>query len=140
MAAITIDSPRWLEGWGEPQRDRWAEPLSQPRQAPVLRLVAGAGSRRTDLAVYRRRRLVALVVVGLVLAAALAVGSMLLTRVGSAGSVPQGRQVHVVAEGETYWSIAADHAHGADLRVAVDELVDVNGARLLLAGDRIELP
>lgn len=132
MAAVTIDSPRWRDGWGEP--------LSQPRQAPVLRLVDGAGTRRTDLAVYRRRRLVALVVVGLLLAAVLAVGSMLVTRAGSAGSVPVGRQVHVVQQGETYWSIAADHSDGADLRIAVDELVDSNGARLLLPGDRIELP
>lgn len=132
MAAITIDSPRWRDGWGEP--------LSQPRQPPVLRLVDGTGTRRPDLAVYRRRRLVVLVVAGLLLAAVLAVGSMLLTRAGAAGSQPVGRQVHIVETGETYWSIAADHTDGRDLRLAVDELVDANGARLLLPGDRIELP
>src|SRR4051812_36274270 len=99
MAAIVIDSPRWRDGWGEP--------LSRPAPEPALRLV-GAGTRRPDVAVVRRRRLVALVVAGLVVALVLGVGSMVLTRPATAGSLPEGRQTHVVEPGETYWSIAAD--------------------------------
>jgi hypothetical protein len=132
MAAVTIDSPRWKDGWGEP--------LSQPHPKPALRLVDGAGTRRPDLAVYRRRRRAVLVVAALLVVAVLAVGSALVRRVGEAGAQPVGRQVHVVEAGETYWSIAAAHHDGGDLRVEVDALVDANGGRLLLPGDRIELP
>ena len=132
MAAIQIDSPRWRDGWGEP--------ISTPvRPKPVLRLV-DSGARRPDPVVLRRRRLLVAVVVGLLLAVALGIGSMVLSHPASAGSLPQGRQTHVVQAGETYWSIAADLPHDGDLRVTVDRLIDANGARPLFAGDRIELP
>ena len=132
MAAVVIDSPRWRDGWGEPALDRRAS-------QPVLRLV-DSGCRRPDAAVLRRRRLAVLVVAGVLLAVALGIGSLVLSRPATAGSLPSGRQTHVVQPGETYWSIAADLPHSGDLRVAVDELIDANGARPLFAGDRIELP
>lgn len=133
MAAITIDSPRWREGWGDTVR-------SEPQPQPVLRLVDGAGTRRPDLAVLRRRRRIVLAVVALVAVAVLIVGLSLVNRIGTAGALPQGRQVHIVQPGESYWSIAASTNDGGDLRLAVDELIDANGARMLLPGDRIELP
>ena len=132
MAAIVIDSPRWLEGWGEAQRE------GSPVPAPDLRLVGG--TRRPDLGLVRRRRLVAAVVLGLVLALALGLGSLALTRPASAGTLPTGRQTHVVQSGETYWSIAGRYRHGGDLRIAVNQLIDANGGRPLFPGDRIELP
>lgn len=131
MAAITIDSPRWRDGWGEP-----LSTPSSPR--PALRLV-DSGDRRPDVSVLRRRRLVAGVVLALVLAAALALASVALTRPAGAGSLPQGRRTHAVRAGDTYWSIAAATTDG-DVRLAVDELVDANGGRALFPGDRIELP
>jgi hypothetical protein len=118
MAAIIIDSPRWRDGWGEP--------LSQPSPQPALRVVDGTGTRRPDLAVYRRRRRAVLAVAALVAVAVLAVGIALVNRVGAAGAVPEGRQVHVVQPGDTYWSIAAATTDG--------------GARTLFPGDRVELP
>ena len=132
MAAVVIDSPRWRDGWGEP--------LSAPEPRPALRLV-GDGERRVDRRVYRTRRLVALVLAGLLVAAALAIASATLARPATAGSLPVGRQTHVVEAGDTYWSIAAARHHGGgDLRVEVDQLVDANGGRALQPGDRIELP
>jgi hypothetical protein len=99
-----------------------------------------AGGRRPDAATLRRRRLAVVVVLGLVVAVALGVASAMLSRPAVAGSVPQGRQTHVVQPGESYWSIADDLTDHGDLRVAVDELIDANGGRALFAGDRIELP
>ena len=132
MAAITIDSPRWRDGWGEP--------LSTPASsAPALRLV-DSGDRRPDARVLRRRRLAVVVVLGVLLAVALAVASATLSRPAHAGSLPAGRQTHVVQPGETYWSIAAATTDGGDVRVAVDALIDANGGRALFPGDRIELP
>ena len=140
MAAIQIDSPRWRDGWGDAQRDGWGEPLaSPPAPRPALRLV-DSGARRPSPAVLRRRRFVVAVVLGLLLAATLAVASAVLARPTTAGSLPQGRQTHVVQPGETYWSIAAATSHGGDLRIAVDALVDANGGRPLFPGDRIEVP
>jgi hypothetical protein len=131
MAAVVIDSPRWRDGWGEPR--------TTPEPRPALRLV-DSGCRRPDAAVLRRRRVAAALVLGLLVAVALGVGSLLLTRPAVAGSLPSGRQTHLVQPGETYWSIAADLPHDGDLRIAVDQLIDANGARPLVAGDRIELP
>jgi Tfp pilus assembly protein FimV len=133
MAAITIDSPRWLDGWGEPL----STPAPAPR--PALRLV-DSGARRPDAQVLRRRRLAVVVVVGVLLAVALAVTSAALSRPAAAGSLLQGRQTHLVQPGDTYWSIAAATTDHGDVRVAVDALVDANGGRPLFPGDRIELP
>ena len=132
MAAITIDSPRWRDGWGEP--------LSTPaRPAPALRLV-DSGDCRPDARVLRRRRLAVVVVLGLLLAVALAMASSALSSPAEAGSPAVGRRTHLVQPGETYWSIAAATTDGGDVRMAVDELIDANGGRALFPGDRIVLP
>ena len=133
MAAITIDSPRWRDGWGESIRH-------QPPARPELRVVTGSGSRRTDEAVLRRRRLVAIVAALAVLAALTVGATSLLGAPASAGEPAIGRVTHLVQPGETYWSIAAGLEHRGDLRVFVDRLVDANGGRALVAGDRIEVP
>ena len=133
MVDVVIDSPRWRDGWGEP--------LSTPRpERPALQLV-DSGCRRPAPAVLRRRRLLAVVVVGLVVALALGIASMVLAEPATAGAPAVGRQTHLVEAGETYWSIAAQYHHGSgDLRVEVDELIDANGARPLFPGDTIDLP
>ena len=146
MAAITIDSPRWREGWGENLREGWGENLregwgedlrQQAPTRPALQLV-GAGSRRPDAATFRRRRLAVLLSVVVLLA--LAVAAFALSRPASAGAVPQGPRTHVVEAGETYWSIAAEVHERGDLRTTVDALIDANDARALLPGDVIDLP
>jgi len=134
MAAIVIDSPRWVDGWGEPRTRR--------DERPALQLVGvGDGTRRPDPRVVRRRRLVALVLLFVVVALACGAASVVLSRPATAGAVPTPRPAYVVEQGDTYWSIAAARHHGgADLRIEVDQLIDANGARPLVAGDRIDIP
>ena len=154
MAAVVIDSPRWREGWGEAQREGWGdaqregwrEPQREgraPARRPDLRVLdGGREDRRARRRVVRRRRRLAVVAAaGLAVALALAVASNVLARPATAGAAPQGRQTQAVEVGDTYWSIAAEVApDGADLRLVVDQLIDANGARPLVAGDRIEVP
>jgi hypothetical protein len=86
------------------------------------------------------RRIVALAgLVALLVVLALAVSS-LASRPAAASNPVVGRTVHVVQPGDTYWSIAESVAHDGDLRTFVDALVDANGGRPLVAGDRIEVP
>ena len=134
MAAIVIDSPRWVEGWGEPSTRR--------DERPALRLVGvGDGTRRPDPRVLRRRRLVVALVVFLLIAAAFGAASIALSRPATAGALPAPRPTYVVEAGDTYWSIAAARHHGSgDLRIEVDQLIDANGARPLVPGDRIDIP
>ena len=134
MAAIVIDSPRWVEGWGEPGTRR--------AERPALQLVGvGDGTRRPDPRVLRRRRFVAAVVLLVLVAVACATASVVLSRPATAGAAPVARPSYVVEAGDTYWSIAAARHHGGgDLRIEVDRLVDLNDARPLLAGDHIDLP
>jgi hypothetical protein len=132
MVDVVIDSPRWRDGWGEP--------LSAPTgDRPALRLV-DSGSRRPGAALVRRRRAVVVAAVGVLLAVVLGVASMVLARPATAGSRPEAARTHVVQPGDTYWSIADRYDDGGDLRLAVDALIDVNGARPLFPGDRIDLP
>lgn len=132
MAAIVIDSPRWVEGWGEPGTRR--------DERPALRLV-GDGTRRPDPRVVRRRRLVAALALLLVVAVASGIAAAALSRPATAGGMPAPRPTYVVEAGDSYWSIAAARHHGSgDLRIEVDQLIDANGARPLVAGDRIDVP
>ena len=57
---------------------------------------------------------------------------------GRAGRGPT--HVHVVAPGETFWSIAREIAPAADPRPVVDRLVAANGGPSLYAGERLVLP
>ena len=134
MAAIVIDSPRWVEGWGEPGTRR--------DDRPALRLVGvGDGTRRPDPRILRRRRLVVALVLLLLVAVACGAASVALSRPATAGAVPTSRPTYVVEAGDTYWSIAAARHHGSgDLRIEVDQLIDANGARPLVPGDRIDIP
>jgi len=134
MAAIVIDSPRWIEGWGEP--------VTRRDERPALRLVGvGDGTRRPDPRALRRRRFVALVVLFVLVAAAFGAALVALSRPATAGSIPAPSPTYVVESGDTYWSIASARHHGTgDLRIEVDQLIDANGARPLVPGDRIDLP
>ena len=46
----------------------------------------------------------------------------------------------VVQPGDTLWSIAADVAPDADVRITVDQLIALNGASPIVAGQELVLP
>lgn len=99
----------------------------------------GRRSPRTGPATYWRRRLVvAVVAIGLVVAAGKAAAAL-----GGAPLATSERRpptaTYVVTEGDTLWSIVERHAPGVDPRPLVDELVSSRGAALAV-GERIELP
>ncbi|MGE3833666.1 MAG: hypothetical protein AB7H43_02655 [Acidimicrobiia bacterium] len=92
--------------------------------------------------VYRRRRLVALVV-GLVLVVSVVATARLgLAWLGdgvTAGGTSPTPAVVVAEPGDSYWSLAAGLDVGGDVRSTVDALVRANGGRELRIGDRIVL-
>ncbi len=117
----------------EPQR-----PVG-PTARPTLRVIEGGRSpvlRRT----YLRRRLI--VATGAVLV--LLVGGQLVANVAGADSgpavVPVSEQRHVVRPGDTLWSIAGELAPEVDRRVAVDDLIALNGDDTLQVGQQLVVP
>lgn len=133
--------------------------------SPVVRLpwttapLGGAGAAahvRPSAAVYRRRRLAAAAVVtAAVTAAALGLsalggGSLTTSEGGSApaadievdtGSLRTvSTATHVVAPGDTLWSIARSLQPEGDVRPLVDEMAASRGGRPLQVGERIRLP
>ena len=122
---------------------------SGPRR-PQLRVLEGgrAPARVAQQAMYRRRRLVALVVVlvavvVLTLLATAAVARLAGGAPSAAGgpSTPAGpASTLVVQPGDTLWSIAADVAPDADVRITVDQLIELNGASPIVPGQELVLP
>ena len=96
--------------------------------------------------VYRRRRIVAIVVVALLVFCIALVGSELLGRLsGMPGSTPVGAVgrdvVYVVQPGDTLWEIGLRlNPPGRDIRPFVDRLIDAAGTSVLQPGQRIVLP
>jgi hypothetical protein len=96
-------------------------------------------------AIYRRRRLVvgaifvmAFVLLGAVLNAGVA---SLLSSNAVADAPTPAATVHVVQPGESLWTIAEElTAPGADVRVTLDQLAELNGSHALNAGARILVP
>jgi hypothetical protein len=116
-----------------------------------------APSRLAEQARYRRRRLVAgVVVVALVVALTLLAGAALARFAGGAPSAAGGPSptpagasgaagvaappTVVVQPGDTLWTIAADVAPGADVRITVDRLVALNGSSPIVPGQELVLP
>ncbi|MBK9178849.1 MAG: LysM peptidoglycan-binding domain-containing protein [Acidimicrobiales bacterium] len=98
-------------------------------------------------ALYRRRRLAAvLVAVVVLLAPILAVRTLAATLGGVPASAPEAPldapRVHVVQPGDTLWAVAAELTpSGGDVRATVDLLADLNGgAATLQVGQRLLLP
>ena len=105
------------------------------------------GSPRTQKpAIYRRRRIFAALVVGLVVFCLVLAGSELLGRLhGTPGSTPVGAvtqpMVYVVQPGDTLWEIASRvNPPGRDIRHTVDQLAIAAGTPVLQPGQRIVLP
>lgn len=103
-------------------------------------------ARAVGPATYRRRRLLAAAVLGLVLSALPLLGGELIGRVtgtpGAAVVEAAGEPViYVVQPGDTLWSIAGRiNPAGRDLRHTVDRLASITGGSLLHPGQRILIP
>ena len=101
---------------------------------------------RTPSAVYRRRRMVAvLVAAGLLAVLVLAVGGVLGTFTGDSGAAVPERPispsaVYVVQPGDTFWDIARRLEPSGDPRPLVARLVAAHGSPVLVAGERLVLP
>ncbi len=148
MAAVivTTTAPR-------PSADR---PTSRPslqvipggRAAARAHVRAHRASRAVPAAVYRRRRVGALLVVASVALVAYLAITSLAASVGAvttpggpahAATAQTGGRVHVVQPGDTVWSIARSlHPHG-DIRIVVDRLEARLGGATLQPGQRVQL-
>ena len=114
---------------------------------PHLRVIEG-GRRDPGAATFRRRRVVAAVlVIGVLLALRLAAGAVVAavspgsTWAGAGATAPAaGAPTYVVQPGDTLWSIAEGLDRPGDVRATVDELAALNGGAALDVGDRIALP
>jgi Tfp pilus assembly protein FimV len=121
-------------------------------------LVGGrAPTRLAQQAVYRRRRLlVALAVAVLVVALTLLATAAAARIAGGAPSAAGGPSptsaaassaagvaapaTLVVQPGDTLWTIAAEVAPDADVRITVDQLVALNGSSPIVPGQELVLP
>ena len=119
---------------------------------PALRLLPGGRAAEPSPAVYRRRRVVALVlVVALVVVAMAGARAVLRPLAGLDGGRPlsatdgstpvtAGHETQLVQPGETLWDIARDLQPTGDVRALVDELAALNGGASLAAGQTVRLP
>lgn len=117
-----------------------------PRRPP-LRVIEGgrAPARVAQVAIYRRRRLVAaLAVVLLAVTAFLLVNAVVTRSAGDGTPNPvagtSAPDLHVVQPGDTLWSIARELDPNVDVRLVVDQLVDLNGRAPLVVGQHLALP
>ena len=111
--------------------------------APAVRPRSGVAP--VPASIYRRRRLVAgLLVVGVTAALVLALQALL----PALGAGPltgserpaAGVPVHVVQPGDTFWDIARALRPNEDPRPLVARLVAAHGSPVLVVGERIPLP
>ncbi len=119
---------------------------------PALRLLQGGADAGPSPAVYRRRRVVALILaVALVVVAMAGIRAVLRPLTGSddgrplsaldaSAPVPAGTETLLVQPGESLWDIARDLQPTGDLRPLVDELAALNGGATLEAGQNLVLP
>jgi nucleoid-associated protein YgaU len=149
MASPLVFAPRLPAGSGLPMA---VAPVARlhPRPVAVAEARSGAAARARAAraaAVYRRRRL--LVALALVLVGAL-VGTVAASVAGlgaRAAAGPAAAEVaeapvvrtHVVAPGDTLWSIAVSLGGDGDIRATVDELAARNGGSVLQVGQRLSL-
>lgn len=118
-------------------------PVRRPRQ---LRLVPTY----RPVPRYLVRRLMAMVVLAAALLVLMATGNAVISAVsGEAGTsapssvesvVLDASNSHVVAPGETLWSIARRVAPESDTRATVDALIAANGSPVIRAGQTLVLP
>lgn len=99
---------------------------------PALTLVpTAAASPRTAVGSVVAAALLALAVL-------LAVGYLVTTPLVAPGNATAG--THLVADGETMWSIAVEHAPAGQAAGYVEQLVAANGGATVTAGQELMLP
>jgi hypothetical protein len=108
-----------------------------------------APARLAQQAVYRRRRLMAMalvlaLVVVLTLLATAAVarfaGGVPSAAGGPSTPVADAPPTVVVQPGDTLWTIAAAVAPDTDVRITVDQLIELNGSSPIVPGQELVLP
>lgn len=157
-ASPTLPSRRGFLPPAGPAESSSPRSIARPRPSgrdPIARSVGApsgtALGRRQPLAVYRRRRLLAVGFLLLAVAAALLVAQLALGGVGggplaAAGAgtpgaaVPIGARVWIVRPGDTLWSIATRLDPNGDVRPLVDRLAAEVGGAGIQPGEAIPLP
>lgn len=123
-----------------------ASPADMRRLATVrIGSYVPAAPERTPAVVYRRRRMVAvLLAASLATVLVLAVGGLVASFTATGASAPERRvspgAVHVVQPGDTFWDIARRLEPNGDPRPLVARLVAAHGSPVLVAGERLALP
>ena len=108
-----------------------------PSGRPDLQVVPARQCARPGTGVVGRMVLAALLaVVGVVAVAHLVLADPL----PEAGAIPVTDGGHVVAPGETMWSIATEVAPAGEAAAYVERLVEVNGSARVVPGEVILLP
>jgi Tfp pilus assembly protein FimV len=113
---------------------------------PSLRLIEGGRSPQVlaQQQRYQRRRAVAVVValvVGLLgVRGAAVVVSGLVAGTAGPGSTLVATTTHRASAGDTLWEIAGRYAPGIDRRIAMDDLLAINGGATLQVGQEVLLP
>lgn len=151
ITAITNDHRRYHGG--EPRAIRRDFSATEPRRAPRwARLEPGPAPttpvrwRRDDRGrVFRRRRLVAAVLVAaLAFAAGIVLALALMSAPAGSSLTDDAREAlrtrHVVDAGDTLWTVARAIAPEQDPRVVVDAIAAERGTSTLVPGDVIVWP
>ncbi len=102
-------------------------------------------SRQREMVYVRRRVLVSLVLLAVVVAIWLGVGSVLANRGGDPASASTVRpadatQVYVAQPGDTMWSLAQRFGGTSSAENYLDELIAANGGTSVAIGQAITLP
>lgn len=120
-------------------------PSGRPAGRPQLRLIPGGRSPQALAATYRRRRLVAALVVLTVLVVAVQLAQAL-AGVATGWSAPtpaaiDGPTVTIEAEqGDTLWSLAREVHPDGDVRPVVRAMVADRGTAAVEEGEQVQVP
>ena len=110
-----------------------------PTAGPRLRVVPEPATAPAGAPIRRLGRIIGTVVAALVVLVAIT-HLVLADPVPSAGTIPVQDAGHVVAPGETMWSIATEVAPAGEAAAYVERLVEVNGSARVSEGQVLLLP
>lgn len=140
MAAVIIPSPQ-----SRPTVGPMPETTRRPAGRPALRLIPGGRSPQAMAATYRRRRLVAVLLV-VTAVAVLWVAAGALSDAAAGWAAPRSTPIEgptVVVEagpGDTLWTLAREVRPTGDVRPAVEAMIAERGGADLQVGDEVRVP